>query len=313
MKYLKTLLYVFLGLSINFNLLAQNKVVTIKTERNSDKSIDFYYEKTLPGSYYIIIEFNRLENANKSTFKKVVKHYSGKLFNIKPIDENRGISFSYKFKYSIGEPNPKVDSLFQYTLPFKRGSEVGVMLNKNFFGEEFLESEKKPSWYSLKFFSKSTDTVLCTRKGVVVKIRDEYNDNSKNGKIVTTKSNSITIEHADGTLANYYGFKKGGIIVKLGEKVYPHTKLGLVKKYNDKYSFIFRQFYISDNKTIYNEDRKLKDIAKGKKYVIPYFKTSNGSEQLESKKIYTVEFNEDVFFKEFSKREKKKYLKSLKN
>ncbi|WCO00899.1 hypothetical protein [Psychroserpens ponticola] len=314
MKYLKLLLYVSVGLAFNFNLFAQDKTIKVKTERNSDNSIDFLYEKSLPGSYYIILELDNLENANRPTFKKVLKQSSGRLFTLRPLNKDKGIRFTYKYKYTMGEPNPEVDSLFQYVLPFKTGSKVGAIVNKDFYGEKFLESDKNTSWYSLKFYSKTSDTVLCMRRGTIIKVRDEFDNNSTKGKRVTTKSNSITIEHLDGTIASYFGFLKDGIFVNLGQEVYPHTKLGAISNnYDNMYSFIFRQFYISDNETIYNEHRKLKDAEKGKKFIMPYFKTSNGSVQLENKKIYTSEFNEEIFYKEFSKREKKKYLKRLKN
>ena len=46
-------------------------------------------------------------------------------------------------------------------------------------------------------------------------------------------------------------------------------------------------------------------------YIIPKFDTSKGVQTLEKNKSYTTTYSEDVFFQEFSKKAKKKYLKTL--
>lgn len=40
------------------------------------------------------------------------------------------------------------------------------------------------------------------------------------------------MEHEDGTIAIYNGFKKNLIFVKLGQTVYPQTELGVIEEFN---------------------------------------------------------------------------------
>lgn len=76
---------------------SQNKKIEITYEKNSDKSINFYYKKNLPGSYYLILEFDRLENChNNTTFKKVLTNSSGSLFTLKPYNSKKGFLFFIK-------------------------------------------------------------------------------------------------------------------------------------------------------------------------------------------------------------------------
>jgi hypothetical protein len=48
----------------------------------------------------------------------------------------------------------------------------------------------------------------------------------------TSKTNSITVEHEDGTIDVYKGFHKNSIFVKLGQSVYPQTNLGVLEEFN---------------------------------------------------------------------------------
>lgn len=288
---------------------AQKENIEITYERKSDQSVDFYYKKNVPGSYYVTLEFDKLTNCTTNyTYKKVIKNSSGFLFTLKPSNKNEGISFSYKIKYIIGNPDPKIDNEIIYALPFKTGKTVKILEASN-VGEKYFESKKPIDWKSFIVYSNEPDTIYAMRKGVVIRIIDKYINDDKLNKTYTSERNSILIEHIDGSYASYKGFDKNQIFVKLGQKVYPHTVLGKLEKFNKtNYRLDFNTFHYLENLL---DDKKstLKNRNHKRKYLNPNFFTDNINKKIESRESYNVSFSEEIKLQEFSRREKKKYKK----
>jgi hypothetical protein len=288
---------------------AQKENIEITYERKSDQSVDFYYKKNVPGSYYVTLEFDKLTNCTTNyTYKKVIKNSSGFLFTLKPSNKNEGISFSYKIKYIIGNPDPKIDNEIIYALPFKTGKTVKILEASN-VGEKYFESKKPIDWKSFIVYSNEPDTIYAMRKGVVIRIIDKYINDDKLNKTYTSERNSILIEHIDGSYASYKGFDKNQILIKLGQKVYPHTVLGKLEKFNKtNYRLDFNTFHYLENLL---DDKKstLKNRNHKRKYLNPNFFTDNINKKIESRESYNVSFSEEIKLQEFSRREKKKYKK----
>jgi hypothetical protein len=299
-------------LVINFHLFAQVQNITINRTVKEDKSIDLNYEKKLPGSYYIVIEFSNVINCYTNEYKGVVTGYSGRLLNLKPINTQQGIGYSLKYSAVMGVPNPKVDSLFQYALPFKIGKKVKINEAGN-IGEKYFGSEKPANWKSYVVHFKNPDTIFSMRKGIVVKLTNEYDDDASITKHYTSKRNSIIVEHEDGTFAEYKGFKKNSFKVKLGQTVYPQTQLGTIELFNkseNNYRFDFCIYYLFNVKSVGNNEKQtFKNNGSRYKFLTPNFLTSEGLTTVESKKEYTTFFNETILLQEMTRSEKKKYLK----
>lgn len=298
-----------IGLLLSQIIYTQKKSIEITYDKKSDKSIDFYYKKNVPGSYYITLEFDKLTNCNSSrTYKKVITHGSGSLFTLKPSNKNKGISFSYKISYIMGNPNPKLDTTIVYALPFKEGKSVKIMEASN-VGEKYFGSKKPIDWKSFIVYSNEPDTIYSMRKGKVVKIVDKYNSDIILDKTFTSKRNSILIEHIDGSYSNYKGFDKNQIFVKLGQEVYPHTSLGKLEKFNKtNYRLDFSTFHYLKN-LLDNKKSTLKNRKYKTKYLNPNFFIDNDIKKIESRKNHTVTFTEEIKLQEFTRREKKKYRK----
>ena len=307
---LNTLLII--GFLLSQIIYSQNKKIEITYVIKSDKSVDFYYTKNVPGSYYILLEFDKLTNCNNSrTHKKIIKFSSGSLFTLKPSNQNKGIIFSYKISYIIGNPNPKLDNDIIYALPFKTGKSVKIMEASN-VGEKYFGSKKPIDWKSFIVYSNEPDTIYSMRKGIVVKIVDDYNNDDKLNKTFTSKRNHIFIEHIDGSYATYKGFDKNQIFVKLGQEVYPHTSLGKLEKFNKtNYRFDFNIFYYLKN-LLDDKNNTLKNRNHKTKYLNPNFFIDNVVKKIESRENHNVSFNEEIKLQEFTRREKKRYKKRYK-
>lgn len=207
MKHLaKTFLWVLITLVIAQVGYSQKKSFSITFERNDDKSVSFNYEKDYPGSVFLILEFKQLTNASSRTIKKTIKDYGGRITTLQPIDKNSGIGFSYSYRTITGNINAKPDFDFKYVLPFKENKEVKVK-NLSYLGKKFGNSNPE-NWKYFQFLTQPNDTVCAARKGVVVKVKNGFSANDEAEYGFKSESNSILIEHDDGTLANYSVLKK---------------------------------------------------------------------------------------------------------
>lgn len=299
------LLVIFLMNGLNGK--SQNNSVEITTERNKDQSIDFFYEKNDFGSFFLNLTFNQLENATPTSYKGNLNAYSGKFFSIRPLNSNSSIGFSYKYTWIRGILNPKIDTGFVYLLPVAKGKTVKALHHSNIDKKYFGGVEPK-NWKSFQFDVEPGDTVFSARKGLVVEVNDGIDPDSSVSVSYCTKSNSILIEHEDGTLASYYVLKKSSLMVKPGQVVYPHTPLALAGTYDveSNSQIRFYVYYLVEE----NLEKPDKITFATKKnyyaFVNPLFYTSEGNVCLEARQDYTSDFKEEHILKELTKREKKK-------
>lgn len=300
---------IYLIIGVNSEILSQEKNITIVVKRNDDKSVDISYEKKLPGSYYLNLELINLTNSYSSGYNGVVDSYSGNLLSLKPVNTDNHINFSYKISYTMGNHKAKIDSLFTYMLPIKTGKKVKIQ-EASFLGEKYFGSEKPLNWKSYVIRTKEPDTIFAMRKGIVVKIVDDFTEDVTSGKVYTSKQNYVVIEHNDGSYASYSGLNKNTMFVKLGQTVYPQSKIGILERFGDddyKLHFsIYQLFFVDLNR----ENQTLKSQKSALKYITPYFITKSAVGILENNSEYTSEITETVLFQEFSKREKKNYSKN---
>lgn len=301
---------IFLGLNFFFilffstNIFGQSKNIEITYKVNSDRSVDFYYSKKEPGSYTISLSFTRLENAFNSHYNNIVKGSSGKLISLKPINKEKGIAFSYKFSFIRGVLNPKVDSSFVYRLPFKRDTALKVY-EMNFLGTTYFGSELPKNWKAYQFIT-SADTVYAARKGIVIDVKNKYDFDSIS--YYTSKKNTILIEHKDGTVASYEGFAKNKLLVKEGDIVYPQTPLGTLTESNskNKNKLAFKLYFLIDA----SKNRKDESLLNQKsrfQFITPIFLTDVGIATLIPSKTYKVKITNDLTFKEFTRKERKRF------
>lgn len=291
-----------------FHLLAlgQSKEVDIRYVVNSDNSVDFFYDKDHPGSYTVSVDFSNLTNASYSDFPRVIKGASGKLFTLKPLNIDRGIGFSYNYTYIRGKLNPKVDNSFTYLLPFGKGTKTFVQELRNL--NQVLFGRKLPTeWKAYQFTTSDTDTVRAIRKGLVIEVVDEYELDTISS--YTSKKNIISIEHPDGTIAEYRGFLKSEILVKPGDTVYPHTRLGLIGKPTDSHDnkLNLMIFFLTDDDIHGRARSNVYNYESMYQFITPDFYSSKGKIKLSNNNSYTVDVKTDMVTAEMTKKEIKKF------
>ncbi|OYX82304.1 MAG: hypothetical protein B7Y83_15205 [Flavobacteriales bacterium 32-34-25] len=266
-------------LVVNNSLYSQAPSLHIKTTRNADNTVDFYYEKEAAGSLIVNLNFSRLENSEtKSVPVLNVTADSGLLFKLKPLDKNKKIDLFYDYSFTPGYLNPILNSAVTYSLPFKKDKKVKIY----WVTRPGISPEK---WKKYVVDSNNPDSIFTMRKGVVVDIRTltrfDKDETTQETKKVLVKE--IIVEHADGTFASYLGVDVNSIAVKIRQNIDNHSYIGLMDKLNgNRYSFTFDIFYHEADEKNYRGNL----IS-----VSPNFLTQNGIEKLESKKEYVVTYN----------------------
>lgn len=300
-KLSKSILTLLIGAS-TLNTNAQEKELTISSKRNEDKSITLTAEKNNPGTYTVVLDFRELTNSSSvgdPVYK--VKHLSDNFLTLTPDNKNQGITYSYSYSYIRGELNPKFNPLFLYALPYGKEKKIRAVesgfLNATYFGATAPED-----WKAYRFYTEEADTVTAIRKGIVVNVADIHDADTKDIKY-TSKVNTVIIEHADGTLATYKGFKKG-IFVKEGQTVFPGMALGINNITNERYgiSLIITYLKSANFGSKKNTDPKASKSLYG--FITPYFcTTENANGILTSQKYYSSAITPEIIQKEMTKKE----------
>jgi hypothetical protein len=191
-------------------------------------------------------------------------------------------------------------------LPFDKGK-------TNFANElyslenTYLKKDLPKNWKSYSFEFENSEIIRAIRKGIVVEVINKFKSKSDKVYSYYSEKNSIEIEHKDGSIASYKGFGDNQINVKIGQLVFPQTKLGELAKYDAREKY---RLYLSlySFKTI--EGKSLNNIKSSDieiNYITPKFYINGDIKELKNRERFEVDYNEDVLFNEMRRREIKKY------
>ena len=297
------------------NTSAQEQVLKLSSKRLDNKSVEISYEKSKPGSYTVALKFSNLTNtAQSSESVSSINSSSGILLTLRPTDKNQGINYGFTYRYIIGKLKPKVKEDFCYILPYTVGKKVRVA-EMGYVNETYFGAEKQSDWKSYSMITNQQDTVTAIRKGEVVEIIDKFEDANSENVAFTSAKNYLIVEHEDGTLLRYSGFKRGSITVQLGDAVLPGSVLGINSlTQNNYYSVSLLLYYLSSANFESLKGQTLSSPKSLYKILTPKF-TFDGTTCaiIENKKEYTVFNSEEIITRELSKKELKKYQASKGN
>ena len=312
---MRNLFLIFSTLLVMQNTSAQEQVLKLSSKRLDNKSVEISYEKNKPGNYTIAVKFSNLTNTTQTSESvSSINSSSGTLLTLRPIDKNQGINYNFTYRYIPGKLKPKVKEDFCYILPYRSGEEVRVV-EMGYANEKYFGAEKQSDWKSYSMITHQQDTVTATRKGEVVDIVDKFEDASSDNIAFTSSKNYLIVEHEDGTLLRYSGFKRGSIPVKLGEAVLPGSVLGINShNQNNYYSISLLLYYLSSANFESLQGQTLANPKSLYKILTPTF-TFDGTTcvVLENQKEYSAFNSEEIITREMSKKEIKKYEASKGN
>jgi hypothetical protein len=309
MKFKPTRAALIAGIQICVSaLFAQESKLTVSPTYNQDRSVDFNYTKDNPGTFTVIVKFRNLTNSLSSERQvEETRGYNGKLLTLKPNNANQSIGFSYSYTYLRGKLKPKFKPEFVYLLPYKNGKSVRVS-EAGYVAARYFGNTAPADWKAYNFYTSQEDTVTAIRKGIVVEVKDVYETSDIDNAVYTSKKNEIIVEHGDGTLCSYKGFKKG-IFVKVGETVLPGSALGMNSRFQAKskeYNTAVQVYYLKADEIEVNEGASLKDSKTLYGFITPHFYTASVADViLKDRETYIAGISPEVVQKELTKKELK--------
>jgi hypothetical protein len=199
--------------SSNAKYLDKNNSVIISAKRDFN-SVKIYLQNTNLYDVTIKVDSNYKNIDAHERFKNifVIKANSKILFaklNIVATDS----SYGYRYRWIKGSKDAIHDDNYLYMLPYS--NKVDAVLSQGF---DTIYSHKGRSKYAVDFAMSEGSEVIAARGGVVIKTKSSSNVGGYDKKY-SAHGNYITIYHNDGTFGLYYHLKKGGVVVKVGQKV----------------------------------------------------------------------------------------------
>jgi murein DD-endopeptidase MepM/ murein hydrolase activator NlpD len=130
-------------------------------------------------------------------------------------------SFRSSYSWVMGRASARHDTELLYALPFKRDSLV--IVSQGFNGQTTHTGRSR---YAVDFAAKIGTRVYAAREGKVIATESSFNRGGF-GMEFAQYANYVTIEHSDGTMAQYYHLKQYGVAVNVGQHVSKGQFIGL--------------------------------------------------------------------------------------
>lgn len=281
-----------------------NEAVKLESRNNDDRSVVISARTHAPGTFGIVVEFTALTNTSHQHWFYTSVSGSGTVATLKPLDSEQGVGYGYVYSYNRGRANPKHSASAVYRLPFSAGK-IRRCNTLSYLWEDI--KEKPQEWYPWMFYMEKGDTVFAMRKGLVVEICDGEGPVADSVSVsYSSHSNSVTIEHGDGTLAHYNVLERNSFMVKVGDIVYPDTPLALAGSYDNldyQVRVVVRMLRVDLGKV--KERGKLSD-ALYYDCINPVFMTEKGPAAIIPGENYRPVVTEDMVKAEMTRKELKK-------
>jgi murein DD-endopeptidase MepM/ murein hydrolase activator NlpD len=201
----------------------EQKLIKITTQKQNDAT-EFYVENLQYADVTVTLEVD-LKNLAPSEKLPLTETIPARskigVFNVKAVDPKEDSSWSYTYYATWGDLDAHPDESYIYHLPYAPGQAYPV--SQGFHGKY---SHTGGDCYSIDFKMPEGTHVLAARDGVVVGIKDD-SDVGGGDKKYEWDANYILVRHSDGTLGHYVHLKKGGVRVKIGQKVAVGDWIGL--------------------------------------------------------------------------------------
>lgn len=301
-----TLTFILCCISVLCN--GQQREIEILSKREDSNNVTFYIDHLISHTYSVIIYFTSLENCVAPSWQYFSINNAGKIMTLFATDKDKGIYYKYKYFYADGDINAKHEPNIIYRLPYSNG------VNRKSSPLTYInvgKDEKPNDYYSIYFQMEKGDTVFAARKGVVVKIVDDIKPMDNIGYVsYKSERNAITIEHKDGTTADYSVLESNSIMVKEGDTVYPNTPIALAGSYNNidyQLRLIISHLALNKDYQLYKSENKF--IIK---YIKPVFKATEQTDTLYLGKRYTAIVTPEIIQQEMTKKEIKKLQENKK-
>ena len=194
------------------NVTSKRSVSILTSRKDNQVFIDFknsnYYDVTVK----VMPHYTNMYESKGTQKVIVIKAKSITRYTTLSLGKGN-ISYSYRYRWIIGNKDAPVDNNYIYRLPYKKGTSHYV--SQGFNGKS---THKGHSQYAVDFAMKEGTKIYAARGGIVAKTKSDSNKGGYAKKFASS-GNFVTIQHDDGTLATYYHLRQHGVVVNVGDRV----------------------------------------------------------------------------------------------
>jgi len=310
-RYRRIAYSLLLFLLINSSAFAQLDGLQVNYEVNRDNEYEFYASNTSGDYKHVIIKFielGGLSTSAKLPFQKSVRPGRTRLFTLKPFGTSQP-SMNYQVYSFDGVANPKIEEV-EYVFPIVDGDPREVFKLTSQLKDDMRGVSTNEGIPILGIKAVLGDTIRAARRGRVIKVIENKQLDRPGNLSYASSSNEMIVRHLDGTMARYRVFQNNSSMVSVEDEVLPGDPIALVG--GEEYSIgPHTRLIIEYLEVEIDKSNNSRDWTTVKRYV-PNFRTANqGLVRMRSGQSYQGLMNPVLRSQEMTKREKKKYLKSL--
>lgn len=293
---------------------AISQIRTVEVTREYNEKEDHYdlvANSVYKGRMVVVLEFKDARNIacrdGNNGFTKTIGPGRSLLTRVLRLDPHRPMSFGYTFRYTEGCSNRKPDMNHSYGIPLVNGKATQIS-EMTYVGDKYGNEEPPKDWYAITLKTTVGDTIVASRRGVVVQVIDDIDKVDSQGQFTFESTrNLVKIQHKDCSMARYELFQKDGVFVKEGQDVEVGTPLGIIggDQYSSGSHVRFSVFY-------YDNYEKTNNTNSKRSYAfIPLYLYSNDGASLRANRTKLISvIDQDLITAEMSKRQIKKWLKN---
>ena len=187
---------------------------------------EFYVDNEHIVPVWISVEFPSLVNlksSEKLPFRALIpsETIGQKLFTMEAVSDTGKRSYRMVVSYAKGDPKTaKPDPAFLYVFPFEHGTKHQITQ-----GYDGAFTHSGENQYALDFDLDTGTPITAARSGLIADVKQDSNRGGSSAAYAQD-ANYILVWHEDGTFGNYVHLKKGGSLVKIGDRVAAGQLLG---------------------------------------------------------------------------------------
>lgn len=251
---------------------------TLTEEAGDGNSLSFRVKRHTADRFYLMFSFTAVENAANPGHAVALVDRDGEIFRLEPSDPGQAVRAAYTTYFSIYPMVEQIDSTLVYRLPFEAGKTVTANATA-------LEQSRHPvhgyptiSKGAFSFSVESGDLIFPVMDGIVTEFINKYDPQAEN----PSTHSKLTVEHPDGSIAEYRPKPHMRYFVKQGDRVSRRQPIGVIDDAGTGSKKL--DFKISYRKITAKENGYGSQTVN----INPVFATSAGQVSLEKDGSYTV-------------------------
>lgn len=268
---MKIILLTFVSLLLPCALQGQQPNVTVSSSRGAGNSLSLSAEITGYGYFTVMVDYTKLVNTAPRPGDTVELNGSAANFiTLEPLNPSAPVEAEYEYNWLQGRIDPPAEEGFAYRLPF--AAEVSS-IPEPFLGNRPMGRNimSRTVW---EFPLPEGTPVLAVRNGIV--IHTDFNIDDNVPAVISSRGNTVVVQHPDGTVAEYTCLSSGSLRVKEGDEVMQGTVIAVAGTTESGHAARLGIYYfVSHNDPLFG------GIAK-KKYFNPVFMTTDGERHPEA-------------------------------